>query len=143
MKHRTYNGTGILVMTNTTQGKKYLLLGKRRKGLDRGTWSIPGGTKEFCESPEETAKREFAEETTLWPGAPAMDKPLPEILRYDWPFFRWSTFLWEPVNPDLLEVTRGRDYEFSRIRWFPLNRLPLLTHPLLWPAVWKLRKAYR
>lgn len=53
-------GIGIVVIK---EGK--VLLGKRIGNLGSGEWAFPGGHLEFCETPEECARRELVEETGL------------------------------------------------------------------------------
>lgn len=45
-----------------------LLLAQKKSGPYIGLWGLPGGTIEFGETPEETLKREFLEETALIAG---------------------------------------------------------------------------
>ncbi|NNM54944.1 MAG: hypothetical protein HKM05_09505 [Spirochaetales bacterium] len=52
------------------------------------------------ETPLETAKRGFQEETRLWKGSPPIPEALPEVSRLSFPY-QWSTFLWVIENPDL------------------------------------------
>lgn len=55
--------------------------------------------------------------------------------------FDWKTFV--VVQNDFDDGTRGRDYhrEFCGSQWFPLNRLPVRTHLLLYPILVRLQVA--
>lgn len=60
MKKYSHLGVyGVLVVNN-----KILLIEKAR-GPHKGKWDLPGGTIEFGETPYETLKREFLEETGI------------------------------------------------------------------------------
>lgn len=56
-----------------------VLLGKRLKSHGVGTWCTPGGHIEFGETPEEAARREVREETSLELGKVSRSESLPYL----------------------------------------------------------------
>ena len=56
IRHGAY---GIVI-----QGSK-ILLNQKKSGPYKGLWALPGGAIEFGETPEETLKREFMEESCI------------------------------------------------------------------------------
>ena len=59
-----YPRVAISVSTIITRGKEVLLV-KRRREPYKGTWMFPSGFNDYGEHPEETARREVREETSL------------------------------------------------------------------------------
>jgi 8-oxo-dGTP pyrophosphatase MutT (NUDIX family) len=107
------------VVVSTQGGRRFLVLGMRRRARDAVTWTLPKGTPDRGESVEETALREVAEETGLEVRIVA---PLPSI-EYD--FVQDGKrihktvhyFLMEPVGGDLSR----HDHEFEQVRWVPFD----------------------
>ncbi|MBW2981902.1 NUDIX domain-containing protein [Candidatus Woesearchaeota archaeon] len=131
-------GVGIMILD-----KGRILLGKRHddpKKADsalhgEGTWTMPGGKLDFGETPDEGARREAEEETSL-----NIDKEKLKLISvtnevvHDAHFitlgFLCENFSGEPkvMEPD----------EITEWRWFDLNDLP---KPMFFPCV-KIVKNY-
>ena len=58
-------GVGVGCFVTCSRYPGCVLLGKRKNKTGLGTWALPGGHVESCESFEETAAREVKEETGL------------------------------------------------------------------------------
>jgi 8-oxo-dGTP pyrophosphatase MutT (NUDIX family) len=117
---------GIVVSAN--RERPSLVVGMRRRGRDRVTWTLPKGTPHRGETPEETALREVEEETGL---AVRILEPVSSI-HYE--FVQGGSriektvhyFLMAPVGGDLAR----HDHEFERVRWVPFDEAAgLLTFP--------------
>lgn len=93
-----------------------LVLGRRCRDRRRSTWSLPKGTPDGDETPDETAMREVAEETGL--QVRILDHL--GVIRYR--FMREGVridksvryYLMEPIGGDLAD----HDGEFDEVRWF-------------------------
>ncbi len=96
-----------------------LVLGRRRRDRRRSVWSLPKGTPDGDETPEQTALREVGEETGL--RVCILDtigdihyrfvcdgRRIDKTVQY---------FLMEPTGGDL----SGHDHEFEEVRWFALE----------------------
>ncbi len=66
---------GLLMCRKTTPLEFFLVHpgGPYFRNKDRGVWSIPKGLPEGEETPLQTAKREFQEETGISPNGPFLD----------------------------------------------------------------------
>lgn len=95
-----------------------LLLGRRRRERDGLTWSLPKGTPDGDETPEETALREVREETGL------EVRILASIGDIHYRFMRDGRRIDKTVHYFLMEATGGdladHDHEFEDVRWFDL-----------------------
>ena len=103
------------VVVSAEGNRPSLVVGKRRRGRDSVTWTLPKGTPDPGETTEQTALREVAEETGL---EVRIVEPLPSI---EYAFVQDGTrirktvhyFLMEPVGGDLSR----HDHEFEDVRW--------------------------
>lgn len=96
-----------------------LLLGRRRRDRDGVTWSLPKGTPDGDETPEQTALREVHEETGLEVSI------LDSIGDIHYRFARDGRRIDKTVHYYLMEATGGdlanHDREFEEVRWFDLG----------------------
>jgi 8-oxo-dGTP pyrophosphatase MutT (NUDIX family) len=101
-----------------------LVVGRRKRERDGGTWTLPKGTPITGESLEETALREVEEETGL---KVRIVSPLDSI---HYTFVQHGLrirktvhyFIMEPIGGDL-----GRhDHEFEEVRWIAFAEAPVL-----------------
>jgi 8-oxo-dGTP pyrophosphatase MutT (NUDIX family) len=123
---KQYIGAGILFWHIDKNKEISVLLGKRKFGFDKGTWSIPGGgwdrnKDSFAENKPnllKTALRETDEEI----GLKIPDK---KYLRFLWGksnyFFLWKTFA---VKSNSKFKVKKFKSEFSSISWFSISELP-------------------
>ena len=92
-----------------------LVLGLRRRDGRRPIWSLPKGTPDGDETPEETALREVTEETGL------EVRILDTIGDIHYRFVRDGRRIDKTVHYYLLEATGGdladHDHEFEDVRW--------------------------
>jgi 8-oxo-dGTP pyrophosphatase MutT (NUDIX family) len=145
MKLKRYRGGGVLYWTRNADGKKEILLGLRKYGFDRNTWSIPGGGLQPQDAGDlvRCAVREAQEEG--FAGHPIVEAALRAAqsrelmapgsgsVRIRLPFFDWRTLLVElPEKPDKWP---RRIREFREAKWFRVNELPARTH---WGVRWVL-----
>ena len=113
---RAFSAGGV-VIRRSDHGPQ-LVLGRRRRHNDHSIWSLPKGTPDGDETPEETALREVQEETGL------EVRILDTIGDIHYRFVRDGCridktvhyYLMEPVGGDLTE----HDHEFEEVRWFAL-----------------------
>lgn len=112
------------VVVRAIDGIPHLVAGRRRRDRDGVTWTLPKGTPDGCESLEETALREVAEETGLRVRIVA---PLDHI---EYRFVQAGTRIHKTVHYWLMEPTGGdlasHDHEFEEVRWVPLAEAPVL-----------------
>jgi 8-oxo-dGTP diphosphatase len=119
-KGKDYIGVGTGAFILKEPGPQLLLV-KRVKQPEAGTWSIPGGALEFGETFEAAIKREVKEETGL-------DVEIVKLLRVTDHILPEEGLHW--VTPAFLcKITDGeaRNLEpkkHSDIAWFPLDALP-------------------
>lgn len=92
---------------------------------DDGLWDVPGGGSESGEAPQETARRELAEETGLSVG---VLRPLTVFQHQhtypDGNLVEWETHVFTADHPGG-EVRAGDDA--LEVGWWPLNALPQAT----------------
>lgn len=111
-------GTSIIAVRDGS-----ILLQKR---ADNGQWSYPGGCMEVGETPEESAKREFREET----GLIANDLSLYGAFAGERRHFCYpnghEVYITDVVYTctDFTDSGDSHDDEVLEIKWFPLNDLP-------------------
>lgn len=93
-----------------------LVLGLRRRDGRRPIWSLPKGTPDGDETPEETALREVTEETGL------QVRILDTIGDIHYRFVRNGRRIDKTVHYYLMEATGGdlsdHDHEFEDVAWF-------------------------
>jgi 8-oxo-dGTP pyrophosphatase MutT (NUDIX family) len=143
---KRYDGAGVLFHIANGNGQKEVLLGLRKYGFDKNTWSIPGGGLEREDGGDliRCALREAREEgfgghTNVERALTAahtreLKQPGSSSVRIRLPFFNWRTLLVE-----LPEKPKGwpkNIREFHEARWFALRKLPPRTH---WGARWVAR----
>jgi 8-oxo-dGTP pyrophosphatase MutT (NUDIX family) len=113
---RAFSAGGI-VLRDAPNGQE-LLLGRRRRDRDGATWSLPKGTPDGEETPEQTALREVREETGL------EVRILGSVGDIHYRFVREGRRIDKTVHYYLMEVTGGdlalHDHEFEELRWFAL-----------------------
>ena len=93
---------------------------------DNGMWAYPGGYMEIGESPEESAKREFHEET----GHIANRLKLYGVFAGEKRHFSYpnghEVYITDVVYTcvDFQETDDGHDEEVLAVKWFRMNALP-------------------
>ena len=106
---------GGVVMRQSGHGPE-LVLGRRRHDGRRVIWSLPKGTPDGDETPEETAMREVREETGL------QVRIVDTIGDIHYRFVRDGRRIDKTVHYYLMEATGGdradHDHEFEDVRWF-------------------------
>jgi 8-oxo-dGTP pyrophosphatase MutT (NUDIX family) len=111
---RAFSAGGVL-LRGSTHGPE-VLLGRRRRERDGATWSLPKGTPDGDETPEQTAVREVREETGL------EVRILDSVGDIHYRFTRGGQRIEKTVHYYLMEVTGGdiadHDQEFDEVRWF-------------------------
>lgn len=113
---RAFSAGGV-VIRHTSVGAE-LVLGRRRRNRRHSMWSLPKGTPDGNETPEETALREVNEETGL------EVRILDTIGDIHYRFVRGGRRIDKTVHYYLMEATGGdladHDHEFEEVRWFEL-----------------------
>lgn len=113
---RAFSAGGIVL--RGSPGGHEVLLGRRRRERDGATWSLPKGTPDGDETPEQTALREVREETGL------EVRILDHVGEIHYRFVRGGRRIEKTVRYYLMEVTGGdlahHDHEFEDVRWFDL-----------------------
>jgi 8-oxo-dGTP pyrophosphatase MutT (NUDIX family) len=101
-----------------------LVLGLRRHDGRRDIWSLPKGTPDGDETPEQTALREVTEETGL------QVRILDTIGDIHSRFVRDGRRIDKTVHYYLMEATGGdlaeHDHEFKEVRWFEVGEAEVL-----------------
>ena len=96
-----------------------LVLGLRPRDRGHSVWSLPKGTPDGDETPEQTALREVTEETGL--EVRIVDR----IGDIHYRFVRDGRRIHKTVHYFLMEATGGdladHDHEFAEVRWFELS----------------------
>ncbi len=127
MNLKPYKGAGLLLLAQLPNGKKFILLGKRKHNPGKGTWSFPGGKKEINDQNlAHTALRESREEIECKELHSLDPQQLVPLFSYNLIYYEWITYGAMLHCPSLPEV-RIR-HEFSELRWFPAHCLPAPLH---------------
>ena len=115
-----------------------------QKRADNGLWGYPGGYLELGETPEESAKREFLEET----GLIAKEIQLYEVFagenrHYTYPNGH-EVYVTDIVYTcyDFHESGYSHDDEVLEVKWFPANSLPDNIAPNIKDIIEKFVKEY-
>lgn len=112
-----------MVIRHSADGAE-LLLGRRRRDGQRASWSLPKGTPDGNETPEETALREVTEETGL------KVRILDTIGDIHYRFVRDGHRIHKTVHYYLMEATGGdladHDHEFAEVGWFEIAEAEVL-----------------
>jgi ADP-ribose pyrophosphatase YjhB (NUDIX family) len=114
-------GIGIVVLRPTHNGAEVLLI-RRGKPPNIGSWSLPGGAQELGETAEQAARRELEEETGLAVGTLHLAANVDSIHRdpdgrvhYHYTIIDFAA-RWDGGN-----ARAGGDV--SAVAWAPLDRL--------------------
>jgi ADP-ribose pyrophosphatase YjhB (NUDIX family) len=125
-----FKGAGILFYKKIKEDN-LILLGKRNVYPELGVWSIPGGKINSKEDKNflECALRETREEVFFFKYKEFL-KIKEMIHENDYYIkipliFEYHTFLY---NISDVDISFRKNYEFSRIKWFKINKLPRNTH---------------
>jgi 8-oxo-dGTP pyrophosphatase MutT (NUDIX family) len=114
---RAFSAGGVVIRGQPDRTE--LVLGLRRRHGRYPVWSLPKGTPDADETPEETAVREVGEETGL---EVRIVRPIGDI-RYR--FVRDGRRIDKTVHYFLMESTGGdlthHDHEFEEVRWFAIG----------------------
>ena len=141
-RRRRWQGAGMLILNDQQQ----LLLGRRRWGLDRGTWSVPGGGVSRRDAgPWETACRETREEFGQLDALKALYQT-PDAQRVHVRIaipglFAFTTYVVRLTSPPPIDEWPHASclrQEFHEVCWFPRKGLPWNTHWGVRYALWKL-----
>lgn len=106
-----------------------------------GTWAMPGGALEKCETPRQAAIREASEEVDL--PRTCADGPDPTIIWYQHAFldhgsWKYTTVIADVVKPFEPTVPQG-DSESLETKWVPVQEVETLPlHPSFeqaWPEL--------
>ena len=114
----------LLVGTSVIAVRDGMVLLQRR--ADNGLWGYPGGCMELGENPEESAKREFKEET----GYITQEIELYGVFsgerrHYTYPNGH-EVYITDVVYycSDCVNSGDSHDNEVLEVKWFPINELP-------------------
>jgi 8-oxo-dGTP pyrophosphatase MutT (NUDIX family) len=116
------------IVVSRTDARPTLVVGRRRRGRDGVTWSLPKGTPNPGETLEETALREVTEETGLEVRIIEPLSAIEYVFVQDGVRIRKTVhyFLMQPVGGDLTL----HDTEFDLVRWVPFDEAGgLLSFP--------------
>lgn len=115
-------GIGIVVLRPCDGGDVEVLLVRRGKPPNIGTWTLPGGAQELGETAEEAARRELAEETGLVVGTLHLAANVDNIQRDESGRIRYHyTIIDFAARWDGGTAVAGGDV--TEAKWAPLDQL--------------------
>ncbi|MET1231470.1 MAG: NUDIX hydrolase [Candidatus Limnocylindrales bacterium] len=122
---RATSAGGIVIRVD--DGRRQIVLGRRRRERDPATWTLPKGTPDPGEQTEETALREVTEETGLEVAI------LERVGDVEYWFMQTGTRIHKIVHYFLMAPTGGslerHDHEFDEVRWVDLAEADqLMSH---------------
>jgi 8-oxo-dGTP pyrophosphatase MutT (NUDIX family) len=122
---RATSAGGIVIRVH--EGRRQVVLGRRRRERDGATWTLPKGTPDPGERTEETALREVTEET----GLEVVIRERVGDVEY-W-FMQAGTRIHKVVHYFLMTSIGGsledHDHEFDEVRWVDLAEAEqLMSH---------------
>jgi 8-oxo-dGTP pyrophosphatase MutT (NUDIX family) len=128
-----YEGAGVLFYKNEG-GKTSISLGKRAINPHKNFWSVPGG--KMCKSKDkniflncalrETKEEYFSEDINDTEFTKISSRSYSKVNKIILPFlFEFRTFLIDITD---INIKFTPNWEFSRIEWFDVNKLPEKTH---------------
>ena len=119
---RATSAGGIVIRVD--DGRRQIVLGRRRRERDGATWTLPKGTPDPGEQTEETALREVTEETGLEVAI------LERVGDVEYWFMQTGTRIHKTVHYFLMASTGGsldrHDHEFDEVRWVDLSEAEVL-----------------
>jgi len=123
--NRATSAGGIVIRVD--DGRREIVLGRRRRERDSATWTLPKGTPDPGEQTEETALREVNEETGLEVAI------LERVGDVEYWFMQTGTRIHKTVHYFLMGATGGalerHDHEFDEVRWVDLSEAEaLMSH---------------
>ena len=124
-----YKGAGILFYKRV--GKEvFISLGKRTIRPQKGYWSIPGGKMNDQDENDfrscairETKEEYFSCKAIRFP-INTVDREAKCSIIIPW-FFEYHTYFANVSGPD---ISFNPNWEFSKVEWFSIKRLPAKTH---------------
>jgi 8-oxo-dGTP pyrophosphatase MutT (NUDIX family) len=122
---RATSAGGIVIRVD--DGRRQIVLGRRRRERDGATWTLPKGTPDPGEATEETALREVTEETGLEVAI------LERVGDVEYWFMQSGSRIHKTVHYFLMAATGGalelHDHEFDEVRWVDLSEAEaLMSH---------------
>ena len=122
---RATSAGGIVI--RVVEGRRQIVLGRRRRERDSATWTLPKGTPDPGERREETALREVTEETGLEVAI------LEQVGDVEYWFMQSGTRIHKTVHYFLMVSVGGalerHDHEFDEVRWVDLAEAEqLMSH---------------
>jgi len=167
MKKERYRGAGILFLVNDGNNLKILLSKRRQTCLwsipggkqdsrDSDYWdtAVRETCEEFkglCLTPNRSTRSHCTGKTRFWPSRHPQNNTegliqYEQIFVFSYPFyyFNWKTYVVKlSEKPSVKEFpdkdAYGFQIEFCDAKWFSIDRMPFLMHPLLLPIIWRLR----
>ena len=130
-------GSSVIAIKNDQ-----ILLQKR---VDRGCWGYPGGYMELGETPEETAKREFFEETGLKVNSLKLYGVFAGKNRHHIYPNGNEVYITDVVYVcDEFSTTENQhDNEVLELRWFGINNIPENLSPTIKDILLGFIKSYK
>lgn len=119
---RATSAGGIVIRID--DGRRQIVLGRRRRERDGATWTLPKGTPDPGEATEATALREVTEETGLEVAI------LERVGDVEYWFMQTGMRIHKIVHYFLMAANGGsldrHDHEFDEVRWVDMSEAEVL-----------------